>query len=133
MIGRGTKIDNLVQIAHNVKIGKNCIIVSQVGISGSVEIGDGVILAGKVGVRDHIKIGNGAIVGAGSGVGGDIPDKQVYSGSPAIPHKKWLRAQSVYAKLPEYVRRLKEIERKINPVENSTSRGKNKEGSSHDE
>lgn len=133
VIGRGTKIDNLVQIAHNVKIGKNCIIVSQVGISGSVEIGDGVILAGKVGIRDHIKIGNGAIVGAGSGVGGDIPEKQIYSGSPAIPHKMWLRAQSIYAKLPEYVKRLQALERKFNPVEKTASRGENKEGNSHDE
>ncbi len=112
IIGAGTKIDNLVQVAHNVKIGKNCIIVAQVGISGSVEIGDGVILAGQVGIRDHIKIGSQAIVGAQSGVSSDIPDGQVFSGSPAIPHKTWLRAQSIYSKLPEYIKRLQEIERK---------------------
>ncbi len=113
VIGSGTKIDNLVQIGHNVKIGQNCIIVSQVGISGSVEIGDGVILAGQVGVRDHVKIGSGAKVGAQSGIGNDIPERQIYSGSPAIPHKTWLRAQSVYSKLPEYVKRLQELERKV--------------------
>jgi len=117
IIGQGTKIDNLVQIGHNVKIGTNCIIVSQVGISGSVEIGDGVVLAGQVGIRDHIKIGNGAIVGAQSGIGSDIPDGQIYSGSPAIPHKTWLRAQSIYAKLPEYIRRLQGIERKLEKEE----------------
>jgi UDP-3-O-[3-hydroxymyristoyl] glucosamine N-acyltransferase len=122
IIGQGTKIDNLVQIAHNVKIGKKCIIVSQVGISGSVEIGDGVVLAGQVGVRDHIKIGDGAMVGAQSGIGTDIPDGQLYSGSPAIPHKTWLRSQSIYAKLPEYVKRLQKLERKLH-----------KEGQSDDE
>lgn len=117
IIGQGTKIDNLVQIGHNVKIGSHCIIVSQVGISGSVEIGDGVILAGQVGIRDHITIGNGAIVGAQSGVGSNIPDGQIYSGSPAIPHKTWLRAQNIYAKLPEYIRRLQRIEQKLQKEE----------------
>jgi UDP-3-O-[3-hydroxymyristoyl] glucosamine N-acyltransferase len=116
VIGHGTKIDNLVQIAHNVKIGQNCIIVSQVGISGSVEIGNGAILAGQVGVRDHIKIGSGAKVGAQSGIGNDIPDGQIYSGSPAIPHGIWLRAQKAYSKLPEYVRRLRELERKVKDI-----------------
>jgi UDP-3-O-[3-hydroxymyristoyl] glucosamine N-acyltransferase len=112
VIGSGTKIDNLVQIAHNVKIGKNCIIVAQVGISGSVEIGNGVVLAGQVGVRDHITIGDSAIVGAQSGIGNDIPGGQVYSGSPAIPHVKWLRSQSIYSRLPELMRRLQELEKK---------------------
>ncbi len=113
VIGFGTKIDNLVQIAHNVTIGKNCIIVSQVGISGSVEIGDGVVLAGQVGVRDHVKIGNGVVAGAKAGITEDIPDGQTYSGYPAISHRTWLRAQSIYSKLPEYIRRLQELERKI--------------------
>jgi UDP-3-O-[3-hydroxymyristoyl] glucosamine N-acyltransferase len=117
IIGSGTKIDNLTQIAHNVKIGKNCIIVSQVGISGSVEVGDGVVLGGQVGVRDHIKIGNGAMVGAQSGIGADIPEKQIYSGSPAIPHIKWLRAQSIYSRLPEFIKRLRELERKASKEE----------------
>jgi UDP-3-O-[3-hydroxymyristoyl] glucosamine N-acyltransferase len=119
IIGSGTKIDNLVQIGHNVKIGKNCIIVSQVGISGSVEIGDGVVLAGQVGVRDHVKIGNRAIVGAQGGIGSDIPEGQIYSGSPAIPHKTWLRAQSIFSKLPGYVKRIQEVERKLQKEEKS--------------
>lgn len=119
IIGSGTKIDNLVQIAHNVKIGKNCIIVSQVGISGSVEIGDGVILAGQVGVRDHVKIGSRSMAGAQSGIGADIPEGQIFSGSPAIPHKTWLRAQNIYARLPEYIKRLQQIERKLQKEEQS--------------
>jgi UDP-3-O-[3-hydroxymyristoyl] glucosamine N-acyltransferase len=113
VIGSGTKIDNLVQIGHNVNIGKNCLMLGQAGISGSVEMGNGVILAGQVGVRDHVKIGNGVMVGSQSGIAGDIADNQIYSGSPAIPHKTWLRAQSIYSKLPEYIKRLHEIERKI--------------------
>jgi UDP-3-O-[3-hydroxymyristoyl] glucosamine N-acyltransferase len=113
IIGCGTKIDNLTQIAHNVKIGRNCIIVAQVGISGSVEMGDGVVLAGQVGVKDHVKIGSGVIVAAQAGVSGDIPGGQIYSGTPAIPHGTSLRAQSLYSKLPEYVKRIREIEKKL--------------------
>ncbi len=119
IIGGGSKIDNLVQIGHNVKIGKNCIIVSQVGISGSVEIGDGVVLAGQVGVRDHVKIGNRAMIGAQAGIGNDIPEGEIYSGSPAIPHKTWLRAQSIFSKLPGYVKQLQNIERKLQKEEQS--------------
>jgi UDP-3-O-[3-hydroxymyristoyl] glucosamine N-acyltransferase len=117
VIGWGTKIDNLVQIAHNVKIGKNCIIVSQVGISGSVEVGDGVILAGQVGIRDHMKIGSKAMIGSQSGVGSHIPGGQVYSGSPAIPHSKWLRAQSIFSKLPEYAKRIQKLEKNLDKEE----------------
>ncbi len=113
-IGSGTKIDNLVQVAHNVKIGNNCLIIAHVGISGSTEIGDDVILAGQVGVTNHIKVGRGAIIGAQSGVTRDIPDGQVYTGSPAIPHRTWLRAQNIITKLPEYIKRLTAIERIIN-------------------
>ena len=116
VIRQGTKIDNLVQIAHNVSIGKKCIIVSQVGISGSVEIGDGVVLAGQVGVKDHVKIGTGAVAAGQSGITRDIPEGQVYSGMPAIPHKTWLRAQSIFARLPEYMKRLQEVENRIESV-----------------
>ncbi|MEW6601630.1 MAG: UDP-3-O-(3-hydroxymyristoyl)glucosamine N-acyltransferase [Nitrospirota bacterium] len=112
-IGAGTKIDNLVQIAHNVKIGRNCIIIAQVGISGSAEIADGAVIAGQAGIRDHVKIGAGAIVAAQAGVAGDLPGGQVFSGTPAIPHVKSLRAQSVYSKLPEYSKRIREIEKKL--------------------
>jgi UDP-3-O-[3-hydroxymyristoyl] glucosamine N-acyltransferase len=116
-IGSGTKIDNLVQVAHNVKIGKNCVLVAQVAIGGSVHISDGAILAGQVGVRDHTKIGKGVMIGAQSGVGHDIPDGMVFSGTPAIPHKTWMRSQSIFAKLPEYIRRLQDLERKMKKEE----------------
>jgi len=111
-IGLGTKIDNLVHIAHNVKIGRNCIIIAMVGISGSVEMGDGVIIGGQAGVREHIKIGSGAVISAGAGITEDIPDGQVTSGYPSMPHKTWLRAQSSLKRLPDYIKRIHELERR---------------------
>lgn len=113
IIGSGSKIDNLTHVAHNVKLGKNCIIIAQVGISGSVEVGDGAILAGQVGVRDHITIGSNTMVGAKSGVVKDIPDGKVYSGIPAIPHRSWLKVQNIVSKLPEYIKRLQKLEKKL--------------------
>jgi UDP-3-O-[3-hydroxymyristoyl] glucosamine N-acyltransferase len=91
IIGEGTKIDNLVQIGHNVLIGRHCLIVAQVGVSGSVTIGDYAILAGQVGIADHTKIGEGAEISAQSGVKGQIPAGGRYGGSPAVPRREWLR------------------------------------------
>ena len=91
VIGEGTKIDNLVQIAHNVHIGRHCIIVSHVGISGSVTLGDGVVLAGNVGVKDHVTIGDGAQIAAMSGVNGDVPAGVKWGGIPARPVRAYLR------------------------------------------
>ena len=116
IIGYGTKIDNLVQIAHNVKIGNNSIIIAQVGIGGSTEIGDFVTLAGQVGVPDHVKIESGTMIGAQSGVMGHLK-KGAYSGSPAIPHRDWLKAQAIFAKLPELNKKIKELEDKIKELE----------------
>lgn len=90
-IGAGTKIDNLVQIGHNVQMGRGCVIVSQVGIAGSTQLGDGVVLGGQVGVSGHLKIGAGARIAAQSGIMDDIPAGQSYGGSPAIPVKEWHR------------------------------------------
>ncbi len=120
VIGSGTKIDNLVQIAHNVKIGEKSLIIAQVGISGSSEIGSHVILAGQVGVADHSTIDSGTMIGAQSGLSGHIP-QGVYSGSPAIPHRNWLRAQSLFAKLPEMHKKMKELEERLNKVEKGDS------------
>lgn len=81
-IGSGTKIDNLVQIGHNVQLGANCMLCGHVGIAGSCEIGDRVVLGGKVGIADHIKIGHDSLVGASSGVGSDIPPRSIHMGAP---------------------------------------------------
>ncbi|HYA31295.1 MAG TPA: UDP-3-O-(3-hydroxymyristoyl)glucosamine N-acyltransferase, partial [Thermodesulfovibrionales bacterium] len=120
VIGSGTKIDNLVQIAHNVRIGENTVIAGQVGIAGSTEIGDFAVLGGQVGVSDHARIDSGAMVGAQSGVFGHMP-KGVYSGSPAIPHREWLKASALFSRLPEINRRIKELEEKMRTLERRNS------------
>lgn len=116
-IGKGTKIDNLVQIGHNVQIGKNVILVSQVGIAGSSKIGDGVILGGQVGVADHAVVESGTIVGAKGGVMGEIKHG-IYSGILPMPHKEWLKAMAIFGKLPELKKKIEELERKIKILEN---------------
>lgn len=108
-IGSGTKIDNLVQIAHNVSIGENCCICGQVGISGSVKIGDRVILAGQAGLKDHISIGSGAIVGAQAGVISDVPPGAFYSGYPARPHWEQMKIHAVQQRLPQLIKELKRL------------------------
>ena len=115
-IGRGTKIDNLVQIAHNVEIGENSVIVAQVGISGSTKIGKSVVLAGQVGVAGHIKIGDNVMVGAKSGIGRSLKDGEIVSGIPVIDHKKWLRWAVSYEKLPELIKKVKELEKMIDKL-----------------
>jgi UDP-3-O-[3-hydroxymyristoyl] glucosamine N-acyltransferase len=109
-IGRGTKIDNLVQIAHNVNIGENCIIAAQVGISGSTQIGDESILGGQVGVVGHLKIGKKVMVGAQSGVTKDVPDGTVVFGYPAREIHKTKRMKAHLSRMDLYVQRLKNLE-----------------------
>lgn len=99
VIGQGTRIDNLVQIGHNVKIGKYCVIVAQVGISGSTQLGDYVMLGGQVGVAGHITIGAGAKIAAQSGLMRDIPAKGEYMGSPAVPIRQGMRQVALLAKM----------------------------------
>lgn len=111
VVGRGTKIDNLVHIGHNCRIGRNCFIVAQVGVAGSTVIGDGARLGGQVGIAGHLDIGAGASLAGQSGVMSDIPAGQTWSGSPARPHREWLRATSAFYKLPELLRRLAALER----------------------
>ncbi len=113
-IGAGTKIDNLVHIAHNVCIGRNCIIVAQVGIAGSTTIGDGVALAGQVGIIGHLDIGDGARVAAQAGVSHDIPAGETWFGYPARPRTQVMRASAAFLKLPDLIRRVQRIERKLN-------------------
>ena len=109
VIGAGTKIDNLVHVAHNVRIGRLCLIMAQVGIAGSVRVEDGCVLAGQVGVSGHHTIGRGATLAAQAGVFGDIPAGQTWSGYPARPHKEALRAQAALFKLPPLLRRIERL------------------------
>jgi len=117
IIRRGVKIDNLVQVAHNVVIGEDSIIVAQVGISGSTKIGSNVILAGQVGVVDHVEIGDNVMVGAQSGVAHDLAPNQGYSGSPTLPHRDFLRVITIFPKLPEMRRALLDVERRLKELE----------------
>ncbi|MBI5694814.1 MAG: UDP-3-O-(3-hydroxymyristoyl)glucosamine N-acyltransferase [Nitrospirae bacterium] len=117
VIKRGSKIDNLVMIAHNVVVGEDSIIVAQVGVSGSTELGRNVVLAGQVGLVGHIKVGDGVMVGAKSGVSSDLAAGQAYSGIPAIPHKDWLKVQAVLPRLPELRKLVKDLEKRLEILE----------------
>ena len=112
-IGRGTKIDNLVQIAHNVIIGEHCIVIAQVGIAGSTRLGNYVILAGQVGVAGHLKIGDQAMVGAQSGVMYDIADGEKWMGSPAWPDRDFKRQIIALQRLPELLKKIAGWEKKF--------------------
>lgn len=111
VIGKGTKIDNLVQIAHNVVIGENCLVVAQAGIAGSTRLGDYVTLAGQVGLAGHLKIGNRVTVAAQSGVMHDINDGEKWFGSPAKPDRQMKRQLLALQQVPELIRRVAELER----------------------
>lgn len=112
-IGAGTKIDNLVQIAHNVKIGKNCVIVAQAGIAGSCSVGDGTVIAGQAGIGDHVNIGSRVIVTAQTGVMSDLADGSVVFGSPSRPHREAFKLQALYGRLPEIYEAVKEIKKHL--------------------
>lgn len=117
LIRRGTKIDNLVQVAHNCVLGENCMIMSQVGISGSSKLGEHVILTGQVGVAGHLEIGANTMVGAKSGVPGNLPANGMFSGIPAIPHREWLRSSAVISQLPEMRKTLSALQKRIAELE----------------
>jgi UDP-3-O-[3-hydroxymyristoyl] glucosamine N-acyltransferase len=116
-IGQGTKIDNLVQIAHNVSIGAGSLLVAQVGVSGSTRLGKGVVLGGQVGVVGHIELGDRVMVGAQSGVAKSVAAGEVVSGSPAMPHRLWLKAGSALKRLPELVKEVRYLKRRIDRLE----------------
>ena len=117
LIRRGTKLDNLVQVAHNCQIGEDCMIVSQVGISGSTKIGNHVTLAGQVGIAGHLTIGDNVMVGAQSGVPGSLPANSGYSGTPVLPHKQWLKSMAVVAGLPNLKKTVITLEKRIATLE----------------
>jgi UDP-3-O-[3-hydroxymyristoyl] glucosamine N-acyltransferase len=113
VIGKGTKIDNLVQIAHNVSIGEHCIIVAQVGIAGSTKIGSYTTIAGQVGITGHLRIGDKVTIAAQSGVMNHIPEGQKWMGSPAQPDRVAKRQLLAVERLPELLRRVSELEKRL--------------------
>jgi UDP-3-O-[3-hydroxymyristoyl] glucosamine N-acyltransferase len=113
IIGHGTKIDNLVQIAHNVTIGEHCLVVSQSGIAGSSKLGNYVVLAGQVGIAGHLKIGNHVLVAAQSGVMRSIPDGEKWLWSPAQPDRQAKRQMIALQQLPDLLRRVNDLEKKL--------------------
>ena len=113
VIGEGTKIDNLVMVAHNCHLGRHNMLCSQVGIAGSTATGDYVVMAGQVGVRDHVRIGRGAVVGAKAGVINDIPDAARMIGIPATPERDQKVKQAAFARLPEMRQQLKQLQRTV--------------------
>lgn len=119
-IGRGTKIDNLVQIAHNVEIGPHCIIVALSGLGGSTVLGEQAILAGSVGISDHVRIGSRAMVAAKAGVMRDVPDDQCVAGIPAVEARQFWRRIALLAELPEWKRELNRMMERISKLESPT-------------
>jgi len=113
VIGRGTKLDNHVQIGHNVTIGEDCLFSGQVGIAGSVKVGSRVVLAGQVGVADHLVIGDDAVVGGGSGLWKNVESGQVVAGYPALPKTEALRQQADLARLPRVLRDVAALKRQV--------------------
>jgi UDP-3-O-[3-hydroxymyristoyl] glucosamine N-acyltransferase len=116
-IGAGTKIDNLVQVAHGVTLGRNVLLAAQVGVAGSVTIEDDVTLAGQVGVAGHITIGKGAVATAQTGIPNSVDPGALVSGYPAIPNRDWLRASAIFRKLPELKKLVADLERRIQALE----------------
>ena len=117
IVGAGTKIDNLVQIAHNVVIGKCCLIVAQVGIAGSCKLGDGVVLGGQVGLADNIEIGDGTMVSAQAGVINNVPAGQKLAWTPAIKREDAMRTIGLVLRLPKMAQQLKQMSKRIEKLE----------------
>ncbi|MBP2639137.1 MAG: lpxD [Firmicutes bacterium] len=113
IVRRGTKIDNLVHIGHNDVVGENCFFVAQTGISGSVTVGDNVIFAGQTGSAGHLTIGDNCVFAARSGIISDVPSGSFFAGFPARPHSEWIRAQAALAKLPEYQKKIRLLEKRL--------------------
>ncbi len=123
VIKQGTKIDNLVQIAHNVTIGEHCLLIAQVGISGSCTLGDFVVLAGQVGLADHVSIGDRTMVSAQSGIVKDIEPGQMIGGYYSMPQKDWLKVQAILPKLPELRKHIAHLEKQVQELKQKISGG----------
>jgi UDP-3-O-[3-hydroxymyristoyl] glucosamine N-acyltransferase len=112
-IRSGVKTDNLVHVAHNVVIGEDTVIVAQTAIGGSARVGKQVVIGGQVAVGDHVTISDRVMIGSQSGVPKSIPKGEVVSGTPAIPHRLWLKTSSLIPRLPDYIARLRALEEKV--------------------
>ena len=122
-VGDSTKIDNLVQIGHNVEMGSQCMIVSQVGISGSTKVGDNVTMAGQVGVAGHLTVGSGATLGPKAGVPRDVPAGATMGGQPAVDKKTYMRTLTVMPKLPDMYKRLNQLEKELAALKKQADEG----------
>jgi len=116
LIMKGVRLDNLIQIGHNVTIGENSVLVAQVGIAGSASLGRNVVLGGQAGVKGHIHLGDHSMVGGKSGVTSNLPDGSVVSGYPVIPHKDWLKASIIFNKLPQISDEMKEMKKAMDSI-----------------
>jgi len=121
-IGRGTKIDNQVQVAHNCTIGAHCLLVAQVGIAGSATLGSGVVVGGATAIKDHVTIGDRAMAGAMSGIHNDVAAGEIVIGAPAIPRRQYLRQHGALSKLPELRSRVQDLTRLVNKLQEKISR-----------
>jgi UDP-3-O-[3-hydroxymyristoyl] glucosamine N-acyltransferase len=116
-IGEGTKIDDLVMVAHGVELGRGCLLAAQVGIAGSTRIGDGATLAGQVGVIGHLEIAGGTVVASKAAVYEDVPEARRIAGIPATDHMRWKRTQALVARLPELRAELRDLRRRLAELE----------------
>jgi UDP-3-O-[3-hydroxymyristoyl] glucosamine N-acyltransferase len=134
LIKKGTKIDNLVQIAHNVSIGEHAILVAQVGIAGSTTIGHHVMIGGQAGLADHIQVGDQVMIAARAGVNRSLEPNQIVSGAPVMPHETWMKAQAVIPRLPELRQLVRSLEARVATLEGLIAEGQanqSKGGSPH--
>ncbi len=122
IVGEGVKLDNLIQIAHNVEIGKHTVMASQTGVSGSTKIGERCVFGGQVGLAGHIKIGNEVKIGAQSGIAKGLKDGSEIIGSPAIPIRNWYRSSVIYGKLPDMYRDISQLKKDISELKEETNK-----------
>ena len=120
IVGKGTKIDNLVHLGHNVVLGEGCLVVAQTGISGSTIVGHHVTFGGQCGTVGHINIGSNSILAARSGLIADVPEKSFYAGFPAGPHVNWLRQEASARKVPDLIKQMKKMEKRLAELESKS-------------
>lgn len=121
VIGKGTKLDNLVHIAHNVTVGEGGLLTAQVGIAGSTKVGKYVVMAGQSGIKDHVTVADNTVLAAKAGVITDIKEGGMYAGMPSMPVGDWLRASAAFARLPELMKKLRRLEKRLEQIENKGS------------